>query len=450
MKRLVLIPALLMGLALHGQVLTDPATVAVGREIPRGEVLPCGSEAQAAKLAFEEGEYVKPLKWESVEQGASQGQWRASFKVPFEWADRQVIVRIDRATAAYALTVNGKEAGYVQNGGICAEFDVTKLSHEGNNLLEITVSDFSGARLALENFPHFEQFKPYGNCCIVAQPRVRVRDVVVDAKEQHGSGLLEFGVVMKSHLLNSRKLQVYYDLLDPAGKVIPGGNRDLTIEMRREDTVRFFLNVPSPKLWSAEKPNLYILRIKTKYEGRFIEHLAFPVGFRSVGYAGGSILVNGSPIKVKAQEFEHGVVSTPEEIKSLEKRLEAIKKQGVNLLVVKNGPLQEAFYHACDRVGLYVCDQANIDTHLSGAAITVGGNPSNDPKWVATYVDRAIATCLSSQRHPCVVAYSIARHSANGICLYESYLALKGVEKLRPVIYPEAAGEWNSDLNVSF
>ena len=93
-------------------------------------------------------------------------------------------------------------------------------------------------------------------------------------------------------------------------------------------------------------------------------------------------------------------------------------------------------------MGMYVIPQAPIDTRSSGESRRIGGNPSNDPAWQGAYVERAENT---SKRHPSVIAFSLATKSANGINLYESYLNMKKFSDTRPFIYPDAAGEWNSD-----
>lgn len=94
---------------------------------------------------------------------------------------------------------------------------------------------------------------------------------------------------------------------------------------------------------------------------------------------------------------------------------------------------------------MYVIVQAPIDTRSSGESRRIGGNPSNDPEWLGAYVERTADSYHASKRHPSVIAFSLATQSANGINLYESYLDMKKSGDPRPFIYPDAAGEWNSD-----
>jgi hypothetical protein len=98
----------------------------------------------------------------------------------------------------------------------------------------------------------------------------------------------------------------------------------------------------------------------------------------------------------------------------------------------------------CDETGVYLCNQADIDTHASGMSRKVGGNPSNQPVWEEAYLDRVGTMYHTSKNHPSTVMFSMAERSANGYNLYESYLALKAAEHHRPVLYTDG-GEWNSD-----
>jgi beta-galactosidase len=125
-------------------------------------------------------------------------------------------------------------------------------------------------------------------------------------------------------------------------------------------------------------------------------------------------------------------------------QIEALRTQGVNALSLQGTPPSHEFYALCDELGVYLCNRADIDTHLAGLSRKVGGNPSNQPAWEGAYLDRVMSMYHTSKNSPSVVMFALARDSANGYNLYESYLALKAVEKQRPVIYPEGA-EWNSD-----
>ena len=99
----------------------------------------------------------------------------------------------------------------------------------------------------------------------------------------------------------------------------------------------------------------------------------------------------------------------------------------------------------CDRLGIYVAVTAPINSSHNDTSRKRGGNPSNNPRWKQTYIERVMQMIYTTQRHPSVIAYHLADDSANGICLYEAYLAAKSIAGDRPVFYDDANGEWNSD-----
>ena len=101
-----------------------------------------------------------------------------------------------------------------------------------------------------------------------------------------------------------------------------------------------------------------------------------------------------------------------------------------------------------DSYGIYVCDRANIDSHLSGFSLEKGGSPANDPAWERAYTDRVMNMYRTSQNHPSVVMFSLGKQGGQGYAAYEAYLKLKAAEKDRPVIYEGAGAEWNTDLVV--
>ena len=123
----------------------------------------------------------------------------------------------------------------------------------------------------------------------------------------------------------------------------------------------------------------------------------------------------------------------------------ALRAQGYNTLKLLPGPVSPTLYDTCDTMGMYVIPQAPIDTRSSGDSRRVGGNPSNAPEWLGAYIERTEDSYHTSKRHPSVIAFALATKSANGINLYESYLNMKKFGDSRPFIYPDAAGEWNSD-----
>ncbi len=417
----------------------NPTITAVGKEPARCPIISYASRNEALLGGLDRSRYFQPMP--------SNGEWQTStlgdeklysthFAMPFAWIDREVFLHVEGVGASYAVELNGEQVAYSQDGRTPAEFDITKYCKEGRNSFTIRVL----GEAAADAIKHADQPSGAPYVYVVAQPRVRVRDIVVDTRADHDNGLFAMGVILKSHLLNPKDYRIHYELLDPAGKVVSYGHRDLKLDMQREDTVRFLDNISNVMAWSHEAPYLYTAVIKTQYEGRFGEYLVLPVGFRSLSFKEGKMSVNEVPVDLRAAEF-----AMTSDIATTTEQLRELKRTGCNALKIKGGPQLDALYELCDRLGLYVINQADVNTSHHGVSRRVGGNPSNDPTWEAAYVDRAVGMYHASKNHPSVVAFSIAEQSSNGYCLYESYLAMKRLEQVRPVLYPSAAGEWNSD-----
>jgi beta-galactosidase len=375
------------------------AQVSSGRELPRTPVVSYRSAAEARAHSKAPSQYFQPLSaW--TRQG---GTYKTTFKVPFGWADRRVFLHVAGAGSGYTVAVNGKRAGHNNSAATPAEFDLTGLATEGVNNLEIEVSG--------EDILSPSASTQLGEAWIFSQPRVRIRDYVVNPL----ADAVELGVIVKSHLLNTKSVRVYYSLLNPDGSAGPYGHRDADFEMKLEDTVRFFIPLPEPRLWSHEMPYLYTLDLKLQHEGRFTEYVSYKVGLRTIGHRYGRLVVNGRPVALTAANTLH-----------------------------LHEPASDSVYTEADRRGLYAIGTADINTSRWGDSRTRGGNPSNDPRWEDDYTDRALTMYHTSKSHPSAAVFALAEASANGYNLYESYLAMKRTEPARPVIYPDG-GEWNSD-----
>ena len=146
-------------------------------------------------------------------------------------------------------------------------------------------------------------------------------------------------------------------------------------------------------------------------------------------------------INDKATHIEWAEVTpnaSPSDIRSLYDR-------GHRAIRFTAGGVAEETLLACDELGIYVALTAPINSSKMGTSRKRGGNPSNDPRWRDEYTERVTQMIYTSQRHPSVIAYFLAEESANGICLYEAYLAAKAIAGDRPVFYDDGNGEWNSD-----
>lgn len=371
--------------------------------------------------------YMQPID-EWVEQdGALVGE----FTFPFSWLERQVFLRVEGVARPYEIFVNGKRAGGSTNGFVAAEYNITKISKEDKNSVELRMLDGEDVA-AIECFDHVT---PRPVVYIISQPRVRVRDVAYRANIDYGVVNADFSVVMQNETLGNKRSRLYYELYLNDTIRLDAGTRDVELGMYGTDTMRFGSPVPDSVLWSSGSPTRLSLHLKNRIEGRDVEFYNVAVALRTLEYKEGNILVNNKPLEMSWYEVSPNATIVD---------LEQLYNSGTRAVRFTAGAVKDEVLSFCDAKGIYVAITAPINSSKSGESRRVGGNPSNNPKWRNEYVERTTQMIHTTKRHPSVVAYYLADDSANGICLYESYLAAKAITNI-PVFYDDGGNEWNSD-----
>ena len=441
MKRFLSIIALVFAVgALSAQEYDSPEYVSLGRELPRSKTLPypTAEEAQALGSGAVASKYLRPVTgWTRTEEPDAT-VFTSKYVIPFVWLSRQAILYVDEASGAYEVIINGQKVGYAANAFTPAEFNITKASKEEVNTISIRILKDHWSR-RMEDFVETREPR-VGETYVISQPTIRVRDVVhntdVDLKSEYAN--VEVGLIVKTESLNPKTARIHYELIAPDTTVVTQGYKDVTLGMRGEDTVKFMARIPYVLTWCADMPVRYRLNIKTQIEGRYAEYQSRMIGFRDIDInEDGDFMINGIKTELFYRDFDP--------LKVTEKDIIAARVLKYNALRFKMGAVPQNVYRMCDSLGMYVIAQIPINTSKSGLSRRIGGNPSNDPKWKAAYLDRAETAYRTTCGQASVIGYVMAEESSNGINLYETYLRLKALERKRPILYIEAAGEWNSD-----
>ena len=441
MKRFLSIIALVFAVgALSAQEYDSPEYVSLGRELPRSKTLPypTAEEAQALGSGAVASKYLRPVTgWTRTEEPDAT-VFTSKYVIPFVWLSRQAILYVDEASGAYEVIINGQKVGYAANAFTPAQFNITKASKEDVNTISIRILKDHWSR-RMEDFVETREPR-VGETYVISQPTIRVRDVVhntdVDLKSEYAN--VEVGLIVKTESLNPKTARIHYELIAPDTTVVTQGYKDVTLGMRGEDTVKFMARIPYVLTWCADMPVRYRLNIKTQIEGRYAEYQSRMIGFRDIDInEEGDFMINGIKTELFYRDFDP--------LKVTEKDIIAARVLKYNALRFKMGAVPQNVYRMCDSLGMYVIAQIPINTSKSGLSRRIGGNPSNDPKWKAAYLDRAETAYRTTCGQASVIGYVMAEESSNGINLYETYLRLKALERKRPILYIEAAGEWNSD-----
>ena len=211
----------------------------------------------------------------------------------------------------------------------------------------------------------------------------------------------------------------------------------------------FEARVARPRQWTAETPNLYTLLLTlADADGGVVEVESARVGFRRVEIKGGRLLVNGRRIVIKGvNRHEHDpatghVVSEA----SMRHDIEMMKQFDINAVRTSHYPNDPRWYDLADEYGLYLVDEANIESQ--GMGYRPDRTLANNPVWLGQHLDRTERMVERDKNHPSVIIWSLGNEAGNGVNFYATYGWIKSRDRSRPVQYERAELEWNTDLFV--
>ena len=376
------------------------------------------------------------------------GSYRVQFQVPAGWKGRQVILHFDGVDSAFYAWVNGHKLGYHEDSRTPAEFDLTPHLKAGTNLLAVEVYRFGdGAFLEDQDMWRISGIFRDVYLWAPAQQHIRDFEVQTDLDGDYRNAELSVKALVTSS--KAGKLSVTADLFNTAGAGL--GSAKAEIEAgTQESAANLVMAVKNPAKWSAETPTLYQLLLTLRdASGAVIEVIPTHVGFREVEIEVEQVLVNGKPVLIKGvNRHEHDentakVVS----VESMLRDIKLMKQFNVNAVRTSHYPNDPAWYDLCDRYGLYVLDEANIECHHYGN--DVHNRLTNDPEWQAAYLDRVQSMVERGKNHPSVVIWSMGNESGDGINAAATYQWTKHRDPSRPFHYEgsTAHGGSNSDIN---
>ncbi|MEI6062863.1 MAG: glycoside hydrolase family 2 TIM barrel-domain containing protein, partial [Bacteroidota bacterium] len=214
-----------------------------------------------------------------------------------------------------------------------------------------------------------------------------------------------------------------------------------------KDSLRFEKIVPRAKKWTAETPSIYVLTLSLLGpEGNCIESLSSHIGFRTSEIKNGQLLINGVAVKLKGvNRHEHDPVKGHVISRELMLRdVQMMKQNNINAVRTCHYPNDEYWYELCDEYGLYVIDEANIESH--GMGYDPDRTLGNNPLWKKAHLDRTLRMVERDKNHPSVIIWSLGNEAGNGCNFYATYDWIKSRDLSRPVQYERAGHERNSDI----
>lgn len=358
-----------------------------------------------------------PREWTAYKERNPVGSYRRTFEVPAEWAGRQIFLNFGGVSSAFYVWVNGARVGYSEDSRLPSEFNVTPYIKSGANLVAVEVYRWSDGSY-MEDQDFWRMSGIFRSVRLVSRAPVYVRDfyarTTLDAAYRDAT--LKLKVELKNTAEREAPATVEAKLLDARGRAVFRTLAKTTNAPRQSvATVEFEQSVSNPLKWSAEEPNLYTLLLALKdARGRVLEVIPWRVGFRTPEIKDGQILFNGKQLIIKgANRHEHDpntgqVMTTARMVQDIK----LMKQHNLNAVRTSHYPNVEEWYDLCDRLGLYVLDEANIESHGYGA--NDEQRISNSEDFTGAHVSRVSGTIERDKNHASVFIFSMGNEAGYG------------------------------------
>ena len=349
--------------------------------------------------------------WYAYDHRNPVGSYVTYIDVKKEMLGKNLILHFGGVHSAFYVWINGQKVGYSQNSMSPAEFDVTKYMRKGRNKLAVEVYRWSdGSYLECQDMWRLSGI--FREVQLWVRPLVHIADYKVEAVPNADFSKAEVTADIAICNTGQKKAKNLKATLNIDGKTIEGQIKKLAVSDTTHIQLTYQIN--NPKLWSAEKPNLYPYSIELKGGGmEGGEHFDYYLGVKRVECVGEVFKINGKNVKLRGvnRHDHHPVTGRYVDDATYEKDIMLMKQANINFLRTSHYPDREYLYELCDRWGIYVMDEANQESHGYGYANKVMGE---DPDWKDAHVDRAVSLVQRDKNHPCVIFWSLGNEGGVG------------------------------------
>jgi len=367
----------------------------------------------------------------------SVGSYRRDIEVPADWLARDVILHIGAAGSAYYVWVNGEPVGYSEDSKLPSEFNVTKHLHAGRNSVSIEIYRWSdGSYLEDQDFWRVSGIER--EVFLMAAPKARIRDFFAKTglDKSYRDGTLDLTL----------SLTPIRERMHVRATVLDGDKILLTREAKLTGKSEVSLSgrIPNVRAWSAETPGLYTLLVELiDTSGQIVQATATRIGFRTVEIADGEVRVNGQRIVIRGvNRHEHDpetfhVISEA----SMRRDIELMKLNNINAVRTSHYPNDPRWYSLADEYGLYVMDEANIESH--GYMDFANKHPEErakyqigfDPAWETAHISRVLNMIERDKNHPSIIFWSMGNEAGIGPTFAKAAAAARRRDSTRLISY---------------
>lgn len=368
------------------------------------------------------------------------GQYRRTFTIDDQWSGKDVFLHIGSATSNVRVWVNGKEVGYSEDSKLEARFDITKYVKTGENLIALEIFRWcDGTYLEDQDFWRLTGISR--DVYVYSREKNRIEDIKVNASAS-GEAVIKVEV--------SRPVtSVQLELTDPFGQKVQIQDENPSPKMERTERgnnlITYRCTVPQVKQWSAETPWLYTLDLTAFDKKGKTESVSIEIGFRDVSIENSQLKVNGQPVLIKGANRHEmnpykGYVVTEED---MIRDIQIMKQLNINAVRTCHYPDDPLWYTLCDRYGIYVVAEANIESHGMGYGKE---SLANDPAFEDAHLERIRRAVQRDYNHPSVIIWSLGNEAGYGPNFVKGYELAKSLDPTRPVQYERAEFAPHTDI----
>ena len=373
------------------------------------------------------------------------GSYKRTFSIPENWTGQDIILHFGAVTSAMYVWVNEQKVGYSEDSKTPAEFNITKYLRKGENSLAVEVYRWcDGSYLEDQDFWRLSGITR--DVFLMARNPQHISDfrVLTPLINNYKDGEFKLAVKVVNSATNTPSLTLEAVLLDGKTKV---AEMNQAVQTTAQPVmVNLATNIQAAKPWSSENPNLYQLLMTLKdASGKIIEVIRQDIGFRTVEIKNAQLLVNGVAIYLKGVNIhEHNQITGHyQDEATMLKDILLMKSHNINAVRCSHYPEPERWYELCNEYGIFLIDEANIESHGMGYGEK---SLAKDPIWKDAHLYRTRNMFERDKNQPSVIIWSLGNEAGNGVNFEATYAYLKSVDSSRPVQFEQAGNGANTDI----
>jgi beta-galactosidase len=376
------------------------------------------------------------------------GSYKRYFTVPESWKKMEVYIHFGGVNSAMYLWINGNYVGYSEDSKTPAVFNITPYLIKGQNSVAVQVYRWCDGSY-LEDQDFFRLSGIERDVYLFATPGIRINDFFVKAglDSQYSGGTFDLSVQCRNlSAKDARNYNLTVNLYDAEkNQKIFSESKAFNLQTAADTNISFYGDISKVRCWSAEDPYLYTLTLLlTNKRNKLVQATGCQVGFRSVEINNGQLLVNGKAILFKGvNRHEHDPVTGHViSVESMKKDIRLMKQFNINAVRTSHYPNDPAWYKLCDKYGLYLIDEANIESH--GYGYRPDRTLGNHTDYLDAHLYRISNMVERDKNHPSVIIWSMGNEAGTGTNFLAGYKWIKKRDDTRPVHYER--GEKDTDI----